>query len=71
MTPRYRLEQPRRILESRLLKHITNLNDVEKNIKYGSLWHRYKPISCDDKDMYIHLHRFGNRGFMLPEYIIN
>ena len=30
MTPRYRLEQPRRILESKLLKHITKLNDFEK-----------------------------------------
>ena len=30
MTPRYRLQQPRRILESKLLKHITNLSDFEK-----------------------------------------
>ena len=70
MTPRHPLQQPRRVLESRLLKHITNLNDDEKNIKYRFLWQNYKPISCDDIDVYIHLHRFGNRGFMLPEYII-
>ena len=70
MTPRHRLQQPRRVLESRLLKHITNLNDDEKNIQYRYLWQYYKPISCDDNDMYIHLHRFDNRGFMLPEYII-
>ena len=69
MTPRHRLQQPRRVLESRLLKHITNLNDDEKNIKYRYLWQYYKHISCDDNDMYIHLHRFDNRGFMLPEYI--
>ena len=69
MTPRHRLQQPRRVLESRLLKHITNLNDDEKNIKYRYLWQYYKPVSCDDNDMHIHLHRLGNRGFMLPEYI--
>ena len=67
MTPRHRLQQPRRVLESRLLKHITNLNDDEKNIKYASLWKRYKPISSDDIDVYFHLHRSVNRGFMLPE----
>ena len=65
MTPRHRLQQPRRVLESRLLKHITNLNDDEKNIKYKYLWQCYKPRSCDN-NMYIHLHRFDNRGFMLP-----
>ena len=70
MTPRYRLEQPRRILESKLLKHITKLNDFEKNNKYNSLLQRYTPISYDDNDVYIHLHRSDNRGFMLPEYII-
>ena len=37
MTPRHHLQQPRRVLESRLLKHITNLNDDEKNIKYRFL----------------------------------
>ena len=70
MTPRHRLEQPRKVLESKLLKHITNLNDDEKNTKYSFLWQIYKPISCDDNDMYIHSHRSDNRGFMLPEYRI-
>ena len=69
MTPRHRLEQPRKVLESKLLKHITNLNDDEKNIKYRFLWQNYKPISCDDIDMYIHLHRSDNRGFMLPRLL--
>ena len=69
MTPRHRLQQPRRVLESRLLKHITNLNDDEKNIKYRYLWQNYKPISCDDNNMFIHLHRFDNRGFMLPRLL--
>ena len=36
MTPKYRLQQPRRLLESNLLKHITNLSDFEKN-NYGFL----------------------------------
>ena len=70
MTPRHRLEQPRKVIESKLLKHITNLNDDEKNTKYSFLWQNYKPISCDDINMYIHLNRSDNRGFMLPEYII-
>ena len=69
MTPRHRLQQPRRLLESRLLKHIKNLNDDEKNIKYRYLWQYYTPISCDDNDMYIHLHRFDNRGIMLPRLL--
>ena len=30
MTPEYRLQQPRKILESKLLEHITNLSDFEK-----------------------------------------
>ena len=38
MTPGHRLQQPRRVLESRLLKHIANLDDDEKNIKYKYLW---------------------------------
>ena len=66
-TPRHRLEKPRKVLESKLLKHITKLNDFEKNTKYSFLWQNYKPISCDDINMYIHLHRSDNRGFMLPE----
>ena len=58
MTPRHRLEQPRKLLESKLLKHITNLNDDdEKNIKYGFLWHRYRPVGRDDNDVYLCLAR--------------
>ena len=62
MTPRHRLEQSRRVLESRLLKHITNLNDdVEKKIKYRFLWQYFKPRSCDN-NMHIHIPRIVNRG---------
>ena len=57
MTPRHRLEQPRKVLESNLLKHITKLNDDEKDIKYGFLWHRYRPVSRDDNDVYFCLAR--------------
>ena len=57
MTPRHRLEQPRKVLESNLLKHITKLNDDEKDIKYGFLWHRYRPVSRDDDDVYFCLAR--------------
>ena len=53
MTPRYRLQQPRRILESKLLKHITNLSDFEKNDKYGFLSFRSRPVSCDDNIVYV------------------
>ena len=69
MIPRHRLEQPRRVLESKLLKRLTNLNDDEKNVKYRFLWQNYKPISCDDINMYIHLDRSDNRGFMLPRLL--
>ena len=53
MTPRHRLQQPRKVLESKLLKHITNLNDFEKNNKYSFLWCRYKPVGCDDAIIYL------------------
>ena len=58
MTPRHRLEQPRRLLESKLLKHIANLDDDddEKINKYRFLWQYYKPRSCDN-NMYIHIPR--------------
>ena len=32
ITPKHRFHQPRRILESKLLRHITNLKDFEKKI---------------------------------------
>ena len=57
MTPRHRLEQPRRILESKLLKHITKLNDDEKDDKYGFLWHKYRPVCRDDINVYFCLAR--------------
>ena len=58
ITPRHRLELPRRILESKLLKHITNLDDDdEKVIKYKFLWQIFKPINYDDIGVYFHLHR--------------
>ena len=57
MTPRHRLEQPRKVLESNLFKHITKLNDFEKNIKYSFLWHRYRPVSRDDNSIYLCLAR--------------
>ena len=53
MTPRHRLQQPRKVLESKLLKHITNLNDFEKNNQYSFLWHSYRPVSCDDDIVYL------------------
>ena len=43
---------------------------MRKILKHRFLWQNYKPLSCDDNDMYIHLHRSGNFGFMLPKYII-
>ena len=61
MTPRHRLEQPRRLLESKLLKHIANLDEDEKNNKYRFLWQCYKPRSCDN-NMHIHIPRIVNRG---------
>ena len=57
MTSRHHLEQPRRILESHLLKHITKLSDSEKDDKYRFLWHRYRPVSRDDNDVYLCLSR--------------
>ena len=57
MTFKHNLEQPRRILESHLLKHITKLDDSEKDDKYRFLWQRYRPVSCDDNDVYLCLSR--------------
>ena len=54
MTPRHRLQQPKRILESKLLKHITNPSDFEKNNKYGFLSFIYRPVSCDDVNIYVY-----------------
>ena len=48
MTPKYRLQQPKRILESKLLKHITNLIDFEKNNNYGFLSFIYGLMDYDN-----------------------
>ena len=37
MTPRYRLQQPRKIPESKLLKHIKNSSEDDKKNKYRFL----------------------------------
>ena len=42
---------------------------LRKMLKYRFLWQNYKPISCDDINMYIHLDRSDNRGFMLPRLL--
>ena len=39
MHPKFRIQQPRRILESKILKHITKLDDLEKENNYGFLSH--------------------------------
>ena len=52
MAPKYRLQQPRRILESMLLKHISKLDDLEKKNKYGFLSHIYGLVNMDDITMY-------------------
>ena len=48
MTPKYRLQQPRKILESKLFKHITNLSELEKNDKYGFLSFIYGLMDYDN-----------------------
>ena len=44
MTPNHLLEQPRRILESKLLKHIKNANRYDMDTKYNYLSHTYNLI---------------------------
>ena len=55
MHPKYRLQQPRRILESKLLKHITKLSNFEKESEYGFLSHIYKLVNHNDDDVTIYL----------------
>ena len=55
MHPKYRLQQPRRILESKLLKHITKLVGFEKESEYGFLSHIYKLVHHDDDDVTIYV----------------
>ena len=45
MTPRHRLQSPRRILESRLIKHIKNASENDKMIKYRFLSINYNLIT--------------------------
>ena len=47
MTPKHRLQQPRRILESKLLKHIKNLSDFEKSNNYSPLSFIYGLVDGD------------------------
>ena len=53
MNPKYRIRQPRRILESKLLKQITQLDNVEKKSNYGFLSHIYGLIDYDDSNIYV------------------
>ena len=57
MAPKYRIQQPRRILESMLLKHISKLDDLEKKNKYSFLSHIYGLVDMDD---YLTLSNFYN-----------
>ena len=52
MAPKYRFQQPRRILESKLLKHISKLDDLEKKNKYNFLSHIYGLVDMDDITLY-------------------
>ena len=47
MTPKYRLQQPRTILESKLLKQIKNLRDFEKSNNYSFLSFIYGVVDSD------------------------
>ena len=44
MTPKYRLHQPRRVLESKLPKHKSNMSDFEKNNNYSFLSYLYNLV---------------------------
>ena len=52
MAPKYCIQQPSRILESMLLKHISKLDDLEKKNKYSFLSHIYGLVDMDDNTMY-------------------
>ena len=45
MTPRYRLQQPRKIFESKLIKHIKNAGENDKMNKYRFLTINYDLIT--------------------------
>ena len=42
MTAKHRFQQPRRVLESKLLKHIKNASDDDKETKYNFLAREYE-----------------------------
>ena len=42
MTAKHRFQQPRRVLESKLLKHIKNASDDDKETKYNFLACEYE-----------------------------
>ena len=42
MKPNYKLTQPRRVLDSKLLKHISSTNFSDKVSKYYFLTNKYK-----------------------------
>ena len=52
MTPKYRLQQPRRISESKRLKHLTNLSDFEKRNNGNFLAFIYGLVDYGDVDVY-------------------
>ena len=42
MTAKHRFQQPRRVLETKLLKHIKNASDDDKETKYNFLAREYE-----------------------------
>ena len=48
MHPTHKLFQPRRVLESQLLKHMLKLTEDEKCSKYKYLYRKYRTVSYDD-----------------------
>ena len=48
MHPTHKLFQPRRVLESQSLKHMSKLTEDEKYSKYKYLYRKYRTVSYDD-----------------------
>ena len=42
MTAMYKLQQPRKVLESKILKHIKNASDDDRETKYNFLAREYE-----------------------------
>ena len=53
MSPKHRIQQPRKVLESKLLKHITKLDVFEKENNYGFLFHIYGLVDHCDGTIYV------------------